>query len=218
MRSTTTLNGYIFATKLGLKNTAISSLANVSNGGAEQILGTNLNTYASFMGNQSHFGKCSIQSNVSESSPYQSGIWQSWGTDGTGISSAYANFTLSFAKTESQIQLEHETNITTRLNLEGTYSLLSGTQKQVNITCKVFNEDEPALASSIDLYYDYDGNTQTQDWVAVGSSTLTDFGNGTYAIGFVASTQTRTSPMHVSAQVADTRSVLVVANVTCTQT
>jgi hypothetical protein len=215
MRSATTLNGYMFATKLGLKNTVTSSLANVSNGGTEQVLETNLNTYGSFMANQSYFGRCNIKFNVSETSPYQSGIWQAWDTNGVGVSSAYANYTLTFASTESDMQLEHETNITTQLNLDGNYSLLGGTEKQVNLTCEILNENEPALANNIDVYFDFDGDTQTQDWVAADSPTVTDYGNGTYIIEFIADTQTRTAAMHVSAQVNDTRNIFVMANVTC---
>jgi hypothetical protein len=217
MRSATTLNGYIFATKLGLKNTVTSSLSNVSKGGAQQVLETNLNTYSSFVGNQSHFGKGIIQFNVSETSPYQSGIYLSWGTDGTGISSAYANYTLFFTQTEADMQLQHETNVTTRLNATGEYSLLGGTEKQVNITCRVFNENEPALASDIYVYYDFDGDTQTQDWVAADSPTITDYGNGTYKIEFIADTQIRNAAIHVSTQVNDTRDIFVMANTTCTE-
>ncbi|PVX23187.1 MAG: hypothetical protein CW716_12755 [Candidatus Bathyarchaeum sp.] len=217
MRSATTLNGYIFATKLGLRNTVTSSLSNVSNGGAQQVLENNLNIYSSFVGNQSHFGKSIIQFNVSEIAPYQSGIWLSWGTDGVGVSSAYANYTLAFTKTEADMQLEHETNITTRLNTIGNYTLLGGTEKQVNITCKIFNENEPALANNIDVYYDFDGDTQTQDWITADSPTVTDYGNGTYTIEFIATTQTRTVPLHVSAQVNDKREIFVMANATCTE-
>lgn len=217
MRSATTLNGYVFATKLGLKNTVTSSLVNVSNGGSEQILATNLGTYASFVGNQSHFGKCSIMFTVFDNSPYQSGILLSWSADGTGVSSAYANYTLAFTKTEADMQLEHETNITTRLDVESTYSKLEGELKQVNVTCNIFNEDEPALASNMSLFYDYDGNIETQDWIAADSPSVTDYGNGTYKFLFIADTQTRDCPVHVSAQVYDTRDIFVLANATCTE-
>ena len=167
------------------------------------------------MRNKSHFAKCIIQFNVSESSPYQSGIWQSWETNGVGFSSAYANYTLTFTSTESDMQLEHETNITTRLNLDGNYILLGGTEKQVNITCEILNENEPALANNIDVYFDFDGDTQTQNWIVADSPTITDYGNGTYTIDFIADTQTRNAAMHVSAQVNDTRNIFVMANVTC---
>ena len=83
--------------------------------------------------------KCTAILTALNVSPYQLGIWISWGSDETGVSSAYANFTV-FTKTESDFKLEHATNITTALNLEGTYSKLGGTNNHVNLTCRIFNE------------------------------------------------------------------------------
>jgi hypothetical protein len=218
LRSAATLNSPALATKLGLRNTVTSSLVNVSNGGENEVLLTNLSEYASIVGNQSYFGKCTVLFTVSDSSPYQSGMWTSWGSDGTGVSSAYANFTLVFTKTESGLQLEHTINITTALNVEGTYTKLEGTLKQVNVTCRIFNEGEPALADNITLYYDFDGDLETQDWTAADSPNITDYGNGTYTLSFTAETQTRDDPMLVSVHVYDMREVFVLANATCTET
>jgi len=218
MRSTTTLNSPVLATKLGLRNTVTSALVNVSNGGENTILATNLNKYASIVGNQSHFGKCAVLFTALNTSPYQSGIWISWGSDGTGVSGAYSNFTLVFTRPEASLQLEHATNITSRLDVEGTYSKLEGTIKQVNVTCRVFNEGEPALANNTTLYYDFDGNSGTSDWIAADSPSITDYGNGTYIVSFTATTQTRNDPMLVSAQVHDLRDIFILANATCTET
>ncbi|MGD9131049.1 MAG: hypothetical protein PVH73_05695 [Candidatus Bathyarchaeota archaeon] len=218
MRSAATLNSPVLATKLGLRNTVISSLVNVSNGGEAEMLAANLNKYASIVGNQSFFGKCVVLFTVSDASPYQSGMWISWGSDGTGVSSAYANFTLLFTETDSEIQLEHTINVTTMLDVEGTYSKLGGTLKQVNVTCRIFNEGESALANNTTLYYDYDGNLGTSDWTAVDSPTTTDYGNGTYTTSFTAETQTSEDPMLVSAHAYDVRDIFVLANATCTET
>ena len=54
MRSATTLNSHVLATKLGLKNTVTSALVNASNGGENGVLSTNLDKYASMVGNQSY--------------------------------------------------------------------------------------------------------------------------------------------------------------------
>jgi hypothetical protein len=217
MRSTTTLNSPVLATKLGLRNTVTSALVNVSNGGENTILATNLNKYASLIGNQSHFGKCSVLFTALNSAPYQSGIWLSWGSGGTGVSGAYANFTLVFTRPEASLQLEHVTNVTSRLDVEGTYSKLEGASKQVNVTCRIFNEGEPALANNITLYYEHDGNLETQEWMPADSPTITDYGNGTYTVSFTATTQTRGDPMLVSAHVYDLRDIFVLANATCTE-
>ena len=215
MRSATTLNSHVLATKIGLKNTVTSSLVNVSNGGENEILTTNLNEFASIVGNQSHFGKCTALFAVSNVSPYQSGMWISWGSDGTGVSGAYANFTLVFTGTQTEVQLEHAINITTALNVEGTYSLLEGKSKQVNVTCRILNEGEPALAGNITLYYELDGDLSVHEWIEATSPSITDYGNGTYIISFTAETKTRTDPMLVSAHVYDVREIFVLANATC---
>ncbi|PVX27870.1 MAG: hypothetical protein CW716_00075 [Candidatus Bathyarchaeum sp.] len=189
----------------------------MSNGGETQVLTSNLNKYASFVGNQSHFGKTTVLFTECDISPYESGIWMSWGSDGNGVSSASANFTLVFNTIDSETEMEHATNITTSINVDGTYSLLEETNKQVNITCNVLNEDKPALAQNITLAYDYDGSLGTQDWIQVDSPTITDCGNGTYTIVFNADTQTRTAPLHISTQVHDMRDVFVMANATCVE-
>ena len=122
-----------------------------------------------------------------------------------------------FTLPTADLQLEHTTNITTRLDVEGTYSKLEGTSKQVNVTCRIFNEGEPALASNLTLYYEHDGDLAVQDWIPADSPTITDYGNGTYTISFTAETQTSDDPMLVSAHVYDLRGILVLANATCTE-
>ncbi len=217
-RDSKTLNSHVSAVKLGLQNTVTSALVNVSNGGTNQTLTANLDKYASFLGNQSFFGKCVTLFTVFDFVPYQSGIWLSWGSEGTGVSSAYANSTLHFVGADSELQLETVTNITTSFGVEGTFVTLGGANKQVNVTCRLFNENAPALAENITLYYEHDGDPSDQNWIVANSPTVVDFGNGTYGISFVAVTQTRNDPVLVSAQVYDARGVFVLANVICTET
>jgi hypothetical protein len=218
MRSAATLNSPVLATKLGLRNTVTSSLVNVSNGGENGILTENLNEYASIIGNQSYFGKCTVLFTALNASPYQSGIWISWGSDGTGVSSAYANFTLVFTRTTADTQMEHAINVTTGLEVEGTYIKLADTNKQVSVTCTVFNEGETALANNITLYYDFDGDLGTSDWTPVTSPSVTDYGNGTYTISCTVDTEIRDDPVLLSAHVYDLRDIFVIANDTCTET
>lgn len=218
MRSSTTLNSHVLATKLGLRNTVTGALVNVSNGGDSEILSTNLDKYASMLGDQSYFGKCTVLFTALDDSPYQSGMWISWGSDGTGVSSAYTNFTLIFTRTEASLQLEHTINVTTRIDIEGVYSKLDGAFKKVNVTCRILNEGEPALANNISLYYEYDGELSTQEWITADSPTITDYGNSTYTISFIAETQTIDDPLLVSAQIHDLRDIFVVANATFTET
>ena len=218
VQSTTSLNSYVLAIKLGSKNTVISSLVNVSNGGENEILITNLNELSSIIGNQINFGKCNLLFTPLNSSPYQSGIWISWGSNGLGVSSAYANFTLDSTGIQANIQLEYYVNVNTTLNVEGVYSKLEGTIKQVNVTCTVFNEGEHALAKNFTLFYEYDGDLAVQEWIPVDSPSITDYGNGTYFMSFIAETKKRDDPVLVSVHMHDLRDVFVMANATCTET
>jgi len=217
MCSSKPLSSHILAVRLGLKHTVTSALVNASNGGDTSVLTANLNKYASMVGNQSFFGKCVVKFTVKEDSPYHSGIWLSWGVDGTGVSSAYANFTLAFTGLDTEFQMDYAVNVTTRLELDGTYTKLAGTNKQVNVTCRVYNNGEPALARSLTLYYERDGNPSTPEWTAADSPAVTDYGNGTYTISFTAETQNVDDPMLLSAHLIDTRGILVLANATCTE-
>jgi hypothetical protein len=218
MRSATTLNSNVLATKLGLRNTMTGALVNVSNGGDSEVISTNLNKYASIVGNQSYFGKCTVLFTAWNVSPYQSGTWISWGADGTGVSSAYANFTLVFNRPEADVQLEHAVNVTTVLEVEGTYSKLGDTLKQVTATCNIFNEGEPALANNITLYYDFDGDLLTSDWTPVTSPSVTDYGTGSYTMACTVDTEIRDDPVLLSAHAYDLRDIFVAANATCTET
>ena len=217
LRSAATLNLPVYATKLGLRNIVTSALVNVSNGGENTVLTANLNQYASFVGNQSHFGKCAILFTALNVLPYESGMWLSWGSDGTGVSSAYANFTLVFTGTTSETQMEHAINVTTELEVEGSYVKLAGTNKQVSVTCTIFNEGETALANNITLYYDFDGDLLTQDWTPVTSPSVTDYGTGTYTISCTVDTEIRDDPVLLSAHVYDLRDIFVMANTTCSE-
>ena len=219
IRSATNVNSYVLATKLGLRNTVTSALVNFSRGGENGVLSDNLNTYSEFLGNQSYFGKCLVFFTVYNTSPYQSGMWLSWGSNGTGVSSAYANCTLVFVNTGSETRLEYSINRTTRLEIEEcTYTKLEGTSKQVNLTCRIFNEEKPALADNITIYYEDNGDPSDQNWIAGSSQTVTDYGNGTYQISFTTHTQTIDDPVLVSAHVWDQRGIFVAANNTCTET
>ena len=218
MDNLTTLNDYVFVTKLGLKKTVISSLANFSSGGTNEILATNLNKYVSIVGNQAYFGKVSILFTLLDVPPYQSGLHLSWDSEGTGLSSAYANYSLVFTKTEANLQFKHETNITTKLDVEGTYNQLEGNARNLTVNCKILNEGEPSLAKNITISYELDGDPSNQEWINASSTNNIDYGNGTYRMSFIAETESVNDPMLISAQVYDMRGIFVLANATCSET
>ena len=202
---------FILAVKLGSKHVLVGSLANVSQGGVNQTLGINLEKWSSFVGRQYQFGKPILNFTLREATPYSSGIWISWGTDGLGVSGAHANFTLKLLDREVNVNLKYATNITTTLSIQGTYKKIQGNTTQVNVTCSTLNEGEPALAKNITPYY-----RDLDDWLVPdpqNNYAIMDYGNGTYFMSFVADISSST--VDVSVHVSDQREINVQANVTC---
>lgn len=202
---------FIFAVKAGSEHVVIGSLANVSEGGTNQILGNNLGSWSSFVGSRYQFGKCILNFTLREVAPYSSGIWISWGTDGLGVSGAYANFTLQVLDRGTDANLTYPLNITTTLSIEGAYKQVQGNSKQVNVTCNLLNEGKPALAENFTLYY-----KNLDNWLTPSSQnnyTIIDYGNGTYSMSFVADISPGT--VEVSMRVSDQRHIHVQANATC---
>ncbi len=86
------VNDFVLAAKLGSKHAVIGSLANISVGGDGSILFSNLERWGAFLGGLYQFGKPVLNFTLENALPYANGTRLSWGTDGLGISSAYADF------------------------------------------------------------------------------------------------------------------------------
>ncbi len=87
------LNDFALAVKLGSQHVVVSSLANSTNGGTNNILMSNLESWASFVSSEYDFGKSILNCTAGDTAPYSSGLWINWGSNGYGVSSAYAEFT-----------------------------------------------------------------------------------------------------------------------------
>lgn len=202
---------FILAVKAGSKHVVIGSLANVSEGGTSQTLGNNLERWSSFVGSRYQFGKCILTFTLGDVTPYSSGVWIFWGTDGLGVSGAYANFTLQVLDRGTDVNLKYAINTTTTILIQGTYKQMQGSSKQVNVTCNLLNEGKPALAENLTLYY-----KNLDDWLTPGPQnnyTIIDYGTGTYFTSFVADISSST--VEVSVHVSDQRHIHVQANATC---
>jgi hypothetical protein len=201
----------VLAIKQNSRNAVISSLAKASKGGEKSVLDANLNCLSQAYRSLNQHGICSLSFTVLNDSNYANGIWLSWSdTSGFGVSSAYANFSLAVYGLTANITAHYAVNITTAVTLDGHYTI-NGLEKLVSLSCRVFNEGEPALAKDITLYYENFGV-----WLPVNSSnnlSITDYGNGTYAISFTVITIS--DPVLVSAHVTDLRDIFVQANATC---
>lgn len=201
----------IFALKQASKNAVISALANASHNGEKLVLQTNLNVLSQVCRSLNQPGICNLSFTLLSDSNYADGIWLSWSdTNGFGVSSAYADFTLAVYGLRANFTANYAVNITTAITLDGYYTL-NGFEKSVSLTCQVFNDGKPALAKNILLYYENLGV-----WLPVNSSnnlSITDYGNGTYAISFTIITSS--NDVQVSAHVTDSREIFVQANITC---
>jgi hypothetical protein len=203
--------------RLGTMHTIVSALANISNGGNAEILVADLNQFESAVAAHSYNAIFKMEFTPLNVTPYQDGVWIAWGSSGMGVSSAYVNFVLNSSGTSANYYSEYAVNRTSELNISGYYALLTGSLKQVNVTCTVSNEGEPALAQNFTIYYEQDGSLSPEEWIQIASPSIVDYGNGTYRMSFTAETSHRNDPMLISVHCHDLRGILIKANVTCTQ-
>ncbi len=204
------VSDFTFAVKQSIRNTMISSLANISNGGEKAVLTTNLNEFSQVLMNLTRYGICQLDFTVLNDLTYDSGVWLSWDTSDLGVSSAYANFSLKVYSLTSNMTVEYAANITTTLTVNGYYTRLVGNEKLVNLTCKVYNEREPALAKNLTFFYEYGS------WMSVDSSnnlSIVDYGNGTCTASFTLEVPSNNLP--ISVHMYDLRDIFVQANMTC---
>jgi hypothetical protein len=205
------------AYKLGVTHTVISALANISNGGSADVLVSDLNCFKSVVDNHSFNAIVKMDATPLNATPYQDGVWISWDPSGRGISSAYVNLVLNSSGTSATYYSEYVINVTSEINVNGYYTSLTGSLKQVNLTCNILNEGKPALAQNFTVYYEQDGSLSPEEWVQVASPSITDYGNGTYTMSFTAETTNPEDPVLISVYSNDLRYILIKANVTCTQ-
>ena len=204
---TDSVNDFILAVDMGSKHVVVGSLANISDGGPNSILESNLEKWSLIIGRQYRFGKNVLNYTLRESSPYSSGVWISWSTNGFGTSSAYVNFTYTLKDREVDVVHPYLINVTSSILIEGSYRTISGDTKQVNVTIDVLNEGQPALAKQISVYYKL-----SDSWLTPSNYTIMDYGNGTYIASFTADIPSAT--VEVSARVVDQRGIFVQANAT----
>ncbi|MFQ6068539.1 MAG: hypothetical protein ACE5KD_03245 [Candidatus Bathyarchaeia archaeon] len=204
-------NDFVFTVKLGSRHVVIGSLANISVGGDNSILFSNLERWVSFLGGLYQFGKPVLNFLLRNMSPYTNGTYLSWGINAFGVSSAYVDFNFSLLDRQVNVSQSYIVNVTTSLMVEGVYQTLQGSVRQINVTCNVLNERVPALAENVTVLYENSGSWLRAD--EQSSYSFTDYGNGTYLISFEADILGEN--VNVSAQVYDLRGIYVQANATC---
>lgn len=204
------IDNFVFAVNQAARNAVIGSLANVSNGGLRTVLVANLNLLVETTRSLRRYGMCNLAYLVANESGYESGTLLSWGTNGTGISSAYSAISLRVQGVASQTITDTTINISSSLTISGRYTMMGGGEKNVSLTCTAENEDQPALIRNIAVFYNDGGNwTQAS---ALNDLSVTDLGSGTYVASFVVDVP---DPVEVSVHILDLRNIFVRANVSC---
>lgn len=204
-------NDVFSAYQQSIRNTLISALANVTNGGDPAVLTSDLNQLTAAITNESYQAILQMNYTPLNTAPYQNGIWISWGTDGQGVSSASASFAFNCSGSSASSNLEYDVSVTTEADLSA-YLQLNGNYTQANLTVNVLNEGKPALAQNFTFYFE----NAASGWVKADSPSITDFGNGTYLAFFMVATNQISNPLPVSVLCQDKRGISVEANATCT--
>jgi hypothetical protein len=199
------LSDYILGIKQESRHVVMASLVNVSRGGAASNFEANLKRWEVFVAGGYSLGRCDLNATPTSSSPYSDGIWLYWGTNGSGVSSAYADFALNLSGREVEVDWSLTVNVTSRVEVSGSYDDLGDDSKEVSVSVNLENEGAPALSGFIVL--DYLKLGSWEDPRNLGSYTELDCGNGTYRYTFV-----DTIPgtfVRVRVQVYDLRGVFV---------
>jgi hypothetical protein len=204
------------AYRQGARNTVISGLANMTNGGSVGVLASDLSAYALAVTSHSYQSLLQVQTQPANTAPYSGGFWVSWKTNGYGVSSACCNFTFESYASKKTTNMQYTANVTSEVFLSGKYQNLTGNTKQANLTVTLLNEGKGALAQNLSVYFDYDGSPSTSDWTIADSPMLISNGDGSYTVSFTCETSQQTSPLYVLVSCIDERGILVKTSVACT--
>ena len=126
-------NNVFYTYKQSTRTTLISALANATDGGNPNILSADLNELKTVILANSYEAMLSVDCNTLNSSSYRNGLWISWGTNGQGVSSAYATFVFAASSPSATSNLEYALNVTSEVHLNGNYQQLTNTTKQVQL-------------------------------------------------------------------------------------
>ncbi len=177
------LADYILGIAQESRHVVMASLINISCGGAVSNFEANLERWEAFVAGAYYFGRCDLNATLASSPPYSDGVWLNWGTNGSGISSACADFTLNLGGQRVEVDLDFSINVTSRVEVSGSYNDLGGDSKEVSISVNLENEGAPALAGNIVLGYLKSGIWE--DPKNLDSYTELDCGDGSYRYTFV---------------------------------
>jgi hypothetical protein len=204
--------------KQGLRHTIISALVNISNGGDTSVLDANLNQFNMFTVEHSYDAFFTSEFTLRNIAPYINGVWTTQNSSGIAVVSSYVSFSIVSSGTSETCSSAYDIEVTSRLAVSGMYRLLNGTEKQVELTCSLFNEGQAALAEGFRFSYENDGSLEPENWTLVEEPNIVDNGNGTYTFTFIIITDQPDDPVLVWVSCQDQRGILLQTLVTPTMT
>jgi hypothetical protein len=193
------------------RSTLISALANASGSGSPDVLCIDLAELRTVILTNSYQALLTMNYQTLNSSGYQNGLWIYRGAEGKGISSSYASFAFTSSSPSATSTQEYTLNVTSAMQLSGSYQQLNETIRQVHLTINLSNEDKPALMHNFAVSYQ-----NATEWVIVDSPTTFGFGDGAYSVTFNAESTQPSDPLVISLVCQDARGIFVGANLTCT--
>ncbi len=202
--------------KQGLRHTMISALANISNGGDLGVLETDLNQFNAFTAEHSYDAFFKSTFTLRNTAPYLNGVWLTQNSSGTATAGAHVSFSVNSSGASETYSSEYDIEITSKLETSGHYSLLNESEKQVELTCSLFNEGQAALAKNFTVSYERNEALDFEDWIIVDTPSITDHGDGTYSISFSAVTDQQDDAVLVWVSCQDQRGILLQTLVTPT--
>ena len=178
-------------------------------GEADANLGSYLVRWESFVGGDYAYGLCYLNSTPASQAPYSEGIWIDWGKNGEGVTGAVSDYTFNISGRGAAADLSFTVNMTTRLQVSGSFQDMGGDSKAVTITMQLTSDGSPALYS--DATPEVMTSTGWADMTALGDYAEQDHGNGTYTYTFTSDISGSDVPVRF--MVHDKRGIYVMAEV-----
>lgn len=195
-----------------VRSTLVSALANFTAGGDRGVLDSDLAQLKATILAHSYGTQLTMTYSLLGSGGYSEGLLVSWGSNGEGISSAYATVVCGSSSSNGGSDVTYVVNATDRIQVSGNYIQANDTQKLVSLTVHLYNEDGGQLADSFLVSY-----MNASSWVLAQSPSIASNGDGTYTMAFYAQTGQIGETLDISITCIDTRGISVGASLTCSR-
>jgi hypothetical protein len=191
--------------KQSLKNTLISALSNITQGGDSQILSEDIATLDRAFSEHFYEEILNVDYYLVDSNPYQGGVWVSSGQN-SGVSSASVIVSMYSTGMSATSNATFSVVIKSEAILSGYYVQNGNSSALVTLNINMLNEGSPAQASDFHIYQQ---NTEVANYSLVNDS------SGEYTVTFSAQLDQPGEPLSFSVSCVDSRGIIVRANAIC---